>query len=214
MGKSTTDQTGFELVVVAVVLVAVVLLGTSGWLVYHDHYKTKSAVADGTATTSKPDTDQSSPSSSKPIQNATRYLAITEWGVSLPLPASIQKAYYVVPIGAEDNGIDGKPNVIFVSDHSIDSACGGVLTASGEGASDGLGEILRVQPDALDPMSPGGNEDETYVQTHPGGTIVDGWYYAFNGPNDACTKTSDTASITAGFKSAAASAVRSSDAAQ
>src|SRR6185437_229690 len=140
MRKTAVDQKGFELVVVTAVIVLVAILGTSGWLVLKDHYKTRSAAADSMTTAKQPTTPTNSAPSTKPIQNATKYLTITEWGVSLPLPASIEEAYYVVPTGAEDNGIDGKPNDIYVSDHSLDSACG-VLTADGPGNQNQLGEI-------------------------------------------------------------------------
>jgi type II secretory pathway pseudopilin PulG len=97
MTTQENNQSGFGIVELLVVVVAVVVLCGAGWFVYQ-HNRTKATSADAsdtqpTQTTSK----QSSTTSKSPAQvSATTVVQIPELGIQITVPNSIQDLTYKV----------------------------------------------------------------------------------------------------------------------
>jgi prepilin-type N-terminal cleavage/methylation domain-containing protein len=82
-------QAGFTIVEVLLVLILLAIVGFTGYYVWHSQKKT-----DETLTTTNNTAQTATPKQSTVTDNQ-KYLAITEWGVKIPLAADISDAYYI-----------------------------------------------------------------------------------------------------------------------
>lgn len=131
---------GTNKVAFLVVALVIAALATSGWLVYQHR------------------------TASSPVPKAPGYLDIIEWGIKVPLSASIKDAYYAPNVhGSYDS--DGRPVQMLVGFKSLDShGC-----AVAHNAAPVL--LVRTSPSQVDPVS-----GEAVSQVYPGITIGSYFY--------------------------------------
>jgi pilin/secretion family protein with methylation motif len=166
MTRMKNKQAGFGIVEAVIAVLVMGVLAGAGWFVYQ-HNRTKVTNA---AVGSQP-TSQQTTTTTPPAPTVT-YLAIKEWGIKLPLPNSIQDAYYVVDPGVSTDA-DGKPSAIEFGIAAQDIHCGAV-TATNAGYTHALGAIVRALPTDTDPVS-----GKLYTQLDPIGVTIGGYYYGY-----------------------------------
>lgn len=130
-------------------LISITLIGVfaaGSWFVYQ-HYR------------------PSSPTNSSTAQfQTTGYLVVPEWGIKVPLSASIKDAYYT-PNKLGTYGADGRPAQMLVGLKSLDSHGCAV-------ANDAAPVLLfRTSPSAVDPVS-----GDPVTKDYPGVTIGSYFY--------------------------------------
>ncbi len=156
-------QAGFSIVEAVLALVIVGALATIGVFVYQ-HNQTK-------VTDAAPNTNQQ-PSNTSPAPTTT-YLTIKEWGIKLPINASITDAYYVPGVGSV--GTDGVTNQVYLGLKSRD-ADGCTADGSNHGKDSALATIFRSKPGEVDPVT-----NKPITQENPGGVTIGNYYYAIEG---------------------------------
>jgi len=157
---------GFSIVEAAIVIVIVVAIAATGFFVYqHNQAKVTSAA---------PNTNQST--NHQTTTTTTDYLAIKEWGIKLPINASITDAYYVPQTGS--TGTDGIVEQIYLGVKSLD-ANGCTADGSNHGQDSALAAIFRVLPTDKDPVT-----NKLYTEENPGGVMIGRYYYVYQGYNN------------------------------
>src|SRR5258708_23143776 len=139
MGRVANKRSGFSIVEGLIVVLVIGLLGLSSWMVYQ-RIKTSA-----TTTGASPNVNQQTTTQPAPT---VAYLTIKEWGIKLPLSASIKDAYYAV---GGNKGTDGLPNTMWLGLTSLNSS-GGNATDDNSTSFSPIGSIIRVLPTDLDPL--------------------------------------------------------------
>jgi hypothetical protein len=166
MSRRSSNQSGFGLVELSIIMVAVVVIGFGGFLAYQrEHKNTATDIATNSAHISPKQITTNS-------ARATKYLVIKEWNVEVPLSPTISDAYYVVPIGIS-NDPDGLPSGVSLGLSSLNSSCGTVTSAVQDNGNS-LAELVRVAPTATDPGT-----GELYTTELPNGAVINGYYYGY-----------------------------------
>lgn len=106
-------------------------------------------------------------------QQAQQHLSVKEWGVQVPLPATVSDAYYVASSSTYDPRT-GQPNTIWISLASLSSkGCDAAhFNSTGEGGP--AGALIRVMPTDTDPVT-----GQLYTEKYPGGSLVGNYYYVY-----------------------------------
>jgi len=197
------DQSGFSTVeIVLVVIVAAVIIAAGSFVAYRYHHKnvsTKSSAATGSSQTA---TQPQSTTTTQTQQPAAQYLDIKEWGVKMPLSATIKTAYYDVGKGSSYSP-GGLPSTMWLGLASLSGAsCNPSNNDSGQRGA--LGALLRVSPTDTDPVS-----GQLLTQKYPNGQTVNGWYYAYQSwaANNPCASSATLQPIDSAFATAIKSAV-------
>lgn len=91
------NQSGFAVVEIVVAVVILALIGGVGYYVYHSNQQTDKKLDNLSSNLQKnPATSPTKPDNSvASTQPKQKYLVIKQWGVELPLSASISDAYYL-----------------------------------------------------------------------------------------------------------------------
>ncbi len=147
-----TNQKGFSVVEILIVIVIVGLLGTVGWLVYD---RQQSKTSDSQTTTQPTEQKQeTSQEETPPTDNDTQsYMEIREWGVKLPLDSSL---------GGLSYAITGK--YASIRSHELDKLSGSCTTNSVNVARGTANEVV--------PNSMGSDEGSTFLEVY-NDTVVD-----------------------------------------
>jgi|GEM_PF-1300329 len=200
MAARDSNQKGFGLIGVPLLIAVVLALAVVGWAVYRHGHK-NSTKSDATSSTSQTGAQQTKSSTDQPAQTAPQYLTIKEWGVQIPLSSAVSDAYYVVPTGIS-NDADGKPSAINFGLASKNTACGTVTGSPTD--YNALGSIVRALPTDKDPVS-----GKLYTQLDPNGATIDGYYYGYADASlksKSCVSQTTIQDIDAGFAAAVKSA--------
>src|SRR6266568_9118224 len=107
-------QSGFSTVEILLVVLAIGIIGATGFFVYQHNRTKPSNAAAGTQAVSQ----QPTATAPTPTQTVT-YLTFKEWGVKMPLSRAVGDAYYVPGVGSV--GADGITNQMYLGLKSLDS---------------------------------------------------------------------------------------------
>ena len=111
--KRPKGQAGFSIVSVLAVIVVSGIIGVTGWFVYqHNRIKPTSALGTPNQLGTQQTTTPAAPSPT------VSYLTVKEWGIKLPLPASIKDANYIVSTSF-GNDPDGLPSGVWLGLESL-----------------------------------------------------------------------------------------------
>jgi len=175
MHLSRPNQKGFISIETFLIIVVLVLVGGTGYFVYHatkktnDTFTAAAKAAESTPDTSKPHASSSTSAKSVPTKE---YLAIKEWGVKIPLTESTKDAYYVF--------LQNDTSSAYLSLHSLDGTqCAADQTS--------IGAVFRYLPGDQDPES-----HEFYSSIYTDGIKVGNYYYRYASPQAGCSDNNQT----------------------
>jgi len=196
MSSLKNHHGGFGLIgIIAIILVVGAIAGI-GFFIHNHHTRTAPTSAE---TTNVVPPAPKAPSTSTTPTDEGATLIVKEWGVSIPLPASLKDAYYVPSTGSADT--DGSINTIWLGLKSKDTeTCGAALGNTGGST---LGGIVRVLPTDTDPVT-----GKFYSELLTG-VQIEKYYYGFGPSLDAdnkCGSVDSRRDINAAFGSATKSA--------
>lgn len=181
MGKKYNSQAGFGALGVLVAVVAVLVIGGSGYLVYRAHHK-NSATSDSTTATSSATpvaTTSTTMGTAATVTQQGSYLDIKEAGVKFLLGSSVTDTTYAPYYSPSSDGA----TVFGLSSQAITSAGSNAVACS---ASHGTLGIIRVTTSAPTELAPpNGNK----VMTPDNKTLfeIGGKYYQYIAPQNAAT---------------------------
>lgn len=177
-------QEGFSSLTALVVLIAIIAIGSTGWLVYQHNKPKVTNAASGTTTTDQTKAQQPTTTTTTSPGAIVGYLNITEWGVKLPLTSTISSASYIVSTAFAPDP-DGLPSGVWLGLKSLsDASCNPSNNNLGN-STGAIGAILRVPQNAVDPVS-----QELYSQKYPNGVTIGSYYYGYQSwmGDNACTQ--------------------------
>jgi Tfp pilus assembly protein PilV len=161
--KRPSNQAGFAVIELLLVLILLSILGFTGFYVVHARNSANktldTATRTATASTAKPTTK--STASAQADTKQTKYLVVKEWNVKVPLSASTPAVKYTLSADAKYAQL--------------------ALDTTGDCSTPGaIGEFERVA--SSDPTAPTGS----YV------TELDGYSYTLVSPQSACSSNDNT----------------------
>lgn len=161
------NEKGMSAIEGLLIIVLVAIIGFVGWYVWHSKQNADNSLKQA----SKSSSSQAATIKKGPTQTKQRYLDIKEWGIKLPLSASIEDAYYVVSTNSETNG---QPNTVWLGLKSLDGS-GCAAAQANSGGAYPIGAIIKAQPNETDLVS-----GTAIKQLNPDGVTLSEFYYAYH----------------------------------
>jgi hypothetical protein len=94
--KKYSNQSGFAVLEIILIFVILGIVGFTGWYVWNSKKNTNKTYDSSSAASQAKAASSKKSSNAKPAPPPQQYLVIKEWGVKIPLSASITGAYYVI----------------------------------------------------------------------------------------------------------------------
>lgn len=186
-------QTGFSISVVIIALLAVAVIAGAGYVVFNNRDQRNSADATSNLSPTTPKAADQNPAPASTAAEAAS-LKVKEWGMTISLPEDVKDAYYVVSTSSADS--DGSPNTIWIGLRSLPTCA----AENGNIGKKPLASITRSAPDYREPVS-----GELYADTHPDGTTIGQYYYAYSTwdiESNSCTARENLQKVDDAFKAA------------
>jgi hypothetical protein len=94
--KKFSKQSGFAVMEIILIFVILGIVGFTGWYVWNSKKNTNKTYDSSSAASQAKAASAKKSSNAKPSPPPQQYLVIKEWGVKIPLSASIEKAHYTI----------------------------------------------------------------------------------------------------------------------
>lgn len=159
-------QSGFSVVEVLFVVIAIGIISTAGWFIYqHNRTKPTSAASNGQPTQQTTTTNKTSPTTTTTPTAAT--LDIKEWGVHMSLDSADASLYYYIPPNLPDVAYLSIRDIVAVApDCAADKVSLGVIA-----------RLTEAEQQAIVSGSTPGN---------PGTIHIGSYWYSFQNSHVAC----------------------------
>lgn len=192
MQETSGRQSGFSIIEALVAVVAIGMIGASGWFLYQ-HLKTSATTI---GATSNPSQSTNQQPTMTPAGSTVAYLDIKEWGIKVPLSDAIEDGKYIPSASIVDS--KGQPAAMWVTTTSVE-AKGCDLSNTERDGGGAIGEIMRIEPGEQD-----GVTGELLSKEFPYGTTVGGYYYAYKSwaTSNTCASAADQQAADVAFASA------------